>query len=69
VQAPCIFGEGTGLFNQQGLVIPLITKYVVEHGYGFKLNDRANFDWVSVQSMNRDRSPLTQYTGSRRRFG
>jgi nucleoside-diphosphate-sugar epimerase len=65
VQAPCIFGEGTGLFNQQGLVIPLITKYVVEHGYGFKLNDRANFDWVRVQIMNKDRSPLTQYTGSR----
>ncbi|KAJ4352973.1 hypothetical protein N0V95_003766 [Ascochyta clinopodiicola] len=48
LQAPCIFGEGTGLFNQQALVIPLILRYVVQHGYGFKLNDRANFDWVHV---------------------
>jgi nucleoside-diphosphate-sugar epimerase len=43
----CIFGEGRGLFNQQGLVIPLVLRYVVQHGYGFKLNERANFDWVS----------------------
>ncbi|KAF9696697.1 hypothetical protein EKO04_005530 [Ascochyta lentis] len=48
VQAPCIFGEGTGLFNRQALVIPLILRYVVQHGYGFKLNDQANFDWVHV---------------------
>lgn len=48
LQAPCIFGEGIGLFNQQAVVIPLILRYVVQHGYGFKLNDRANFDWVSL---------------------
>ena len=48
VNAPCIFGEGTGLFNKQGLVIPLIMMYVVQHGYGWKLNDTANFDWVHV---------------------
>jgi nucleoside-diphosphate-sugar epimerase len=48
VNAPCIFGEGTGLFNRQGLVIPLITMYVVQHGYGWKLNETANFDWVHV---------------------
>lgn len=47
VQAPCIIGEGTGLFNQQGLVIPMVTRYVIEHGHGFKVNDKANFDWVS----------------------
>ena len=46
LQAPCIFGEGTGHFNRQGLVIPLVFKYVVDHGHGFKLNDTANFDWV-----------------------
>lgn len=47
LQAPCIFGEGTGLFNRQGLVIPLVLRYVVQHGHGFKLNDTANFDWVN----------------------
>lgn len=46
LQAPCIFGEGTGHFNQQGIVIPSVFKYVVDHGHGFKLNDTANFDWV-----------------------
>lgn len=48
INTPCIFGQGTGLFNQQGLVVPLIMMYVVQHGYGFKLNDTANFDWVHV---------------------
>lgn len=48
VNAPCIFGEGTGLFNRQGLVVPLIMQYVLRHGHGFKLNDTANFDWVHV---------------------
>ena len=48
VNTPCIFGEGTGLFNRQGLVIPLIMMYVVQHGYGWKLNETANFDWVHV---------------------
>jgi nucleoside-diphosphate-sugar epimerase len=48
INTPCIFGEGTGLFNRQGLVIPLIMMYVVQHGYGWKLNETANFDWVHV---------------------
>ncbi|KAG9202579.1 hypothetical protein G6514_004317 [Epicoccum nigrum] len=48
LQAPCIFGEGTGQFNRQGIVVPSILKYVVDHGHGFKLNDTANFDWVHV---------------------
>ena len=48
VNTPCIFGEGTGLFNRQGLVIPLIMTYIVQHGYGWKLNETANFDWVHV---------------------
>jgi nucleoside-diphosphate-sugar epimerase len=48
VNTPCIFGEGTGLFNQQGLVIPLIMMYAIQHGYGWKLNETANFDWVHV---------------------
>jgi nucleoside-diphosphate-sugar epimerase len=48
VNAPCIFGKGTGLFRNQGLVIPLIMEYVETHGYGFRLNDTANFDWVHI---------------------
>lgn len=48
VNTPCIFGEGTGLFNKQGIVIPFIMTFVVQHGYGWKLNETANFDWVHV---------------------
>jgi nucleoside-diphosphate-sugar epimerase len=48
VNTPLIFGEGTGLFNKQGLVVPLIMMYVIQHGYGWKLNETANFDWVHV---------------------
>lgn len=48
---PCIFGEGSGLFNRGGLVVPMAVRYVVEHGYGYKLTDTANFDWVHVQDL------------------
>ncbi|CAA9966188.1 NAD dependent epimerase-dehydratase family protein [Pyrenophora teres f. maculata] len=51
INTPCIFGEGDGLFNRQGLVIPLIMMYVVQHGYGWNLNDTANFDWVHVSDL------------------
>ncbi|KAF2123915.1 NAD(P)-binding protein [Dothidotthia symphoricarpi CBS 119687] len=51
LQAPCIFGEGTGQFNRQGLVIPLALMFVVQHGYGFKLNETANFDWVHIEDL------------------
>lgn len=51
LNTPCIFGEGKGLFNRAGLVIPIAMRYVVEHGYGFKLNDTANFDWVHIEDL------------------
>lgn len=51
LNTPCIFDEGTGLFNKQGLVIPGTLMYVVQHGYGFKLNDTCNFDWVHVEDL------------------
>lgn len=51
LNSPCIFGTGTGLFNRQGFIIPLFMRYVVKHGYGFKLNDTANFDWVHVEDL------------------
>jgi nucleoside-diphosphate-sugar epimerase len=51
INTPLIFGEGSGLFNRQGLVIPLIMMYVVQHGYGWKLNETANFDWIHVHDL------------------
>ncbi|KAM7198296.1 hypothetical protein V8F33_005087 [Rhypophila sp. PSN 637] len=51
LNTPLIFGAGTGLFNQQGIIIPTLMRYVVTHGYGFKLNESANFDWVHVEDL------------------
>jgi nucleoside-diphosphate-sugar epimerase len=51
LNTPLIFGEGTGLFNKQGIIIPTLMRYVVQHGYGFKLNETANFDWVHVKDL------------------
>lgn len=51
LNSPCIFGTGTGLFNQQGFIHPLFMRYVIQHGYGFKLTDTASFDWVHVEDL------------------
>ncbi|KAK4199242.1 hypothetical protein QBC40DRAFT_282170 [Triangularia verruculosa] len=51
LNAPAIFGEGTGLFNKQGIIVPVLMRYAVMKGYGFKLNDTANFDWVHVEDL------------------
>ena len=51
LNTPLIFGAGTGLFNQQGIIIPTLMRYVVSHGYGFKLNETANFDYVHVEDL------------------
>lgn len=51
LNTPLIFGEGTGLFNRQGLVVPMLTSYVVQRGYGFKLLETSNFDWVHVEDL------------------
>ncbi|KAI9146841.1 hypothetical protein HJFPF1_13409 [Paramyrothecium foliicola] len=51
VNIPCVFGKGTGLFNTQGIMLPVTTRYVVEHGYGYKLNETGNFDWVHVRDL------------------
>lgn len=51
LNAPCIFGKGTGLFNQTGFIIPTFMRCVVRHGYGFKLNDTAAFDRVHVEDL------------------
>ncbi|PKS04894.1 hypothetical protein jhhlp_008258 [Lomentospora prolificans] len=51
LNTPCIFGPGKGLFNKQGIIIPVIMRYVVSHGHGFKLNETSNFDWVHVEDL------------------
>ncbi|VUC29273.1 unnamed protein product [Clonostachys rosea] len=51
LNTPCIFGEGTGLFNKQGIIIPVLMRYVVGHGHGFKLTETSNFDWVHVEDL------------------
>ncbi|CAH0024720.1 unnamed protein product [Clonostachys rhizophaga] len=51
INTPLIFGTGKGLFNQQGIIIPIVMRYVVQHGHGFKLNDTANWDWVHVEDL------------------
>ncbi|KAH9992559.1 hypothetical protein F4779DRAFT_239776 [Xylariaceae sp. FL0662B] len=51
LNTPLIFGEGTGLYNRQGIIIPILMRYTVKHGYGFTLSDEANFDWVHVEDL------------------
>lgn len=51
LNTPLIFGEGTGLFNKQGIILPVLMRYVVAHGYGFTLHDGANFDWVHAEDL------------------
>ncbi|KAF5547679.1 NAD-dependent epimerase dehydratase [Fusarium mexicanum] len=51
LNTPVIFGTGKGLFNQQGIIIPIIMRYVIHHGHGFKLNETANWDWVHVEDL------------------
>ncbi|KAF4453121.1 NAD-dependent epimerase/dehydratase [Fusarium austroafricanum] len=51
LNTPVFFGTGKGLFNQQGIIIPIIMRYVIQHGHGFKLNETANWDWVRVEDL------------------
>ena len=60
LNTPLIFGKGAGLFNKQGLVVPMLIRYVAERGYGFKLGETANFDWVHVEDLADAYLVLTQ---------
>ncbi|KAF5724917.1 NAD-dependent epimerase dehydratase [Fusarium mundagurra] len=51
LNTPVIFGAGKGLFNQQGIIIPIIMRYVIQHGHGFKLNETTTWDWVHVEDL------------------
>ncbi|KAK8109298.1 hypothetical protein PG984_015099 [Apiospora sp. TS-2023a] len=52
IQAPCIFGEGEGLFQRAGLMVPIMMRYVVEKGYGFQLGDGTGvIDYVHVADL------------------
>ncbi|KAF4580836.1 NAD-dependent epimerase/dehydratase [Ophiocordyceps camponoti-floridani] len=48
---PIVFGRGTGLFNRDGVAIPLAMRYVVGHGHGFELSADARHGWVHVQDL------------------
>ncbi|KZL75642.1 nad dependent epimerase dehydratase [Colletotrichum incanum] len=39
IQSPCIFGQGSGLFNKAGLMIPIMMRYVLQKGYGLTVGD------------------------------
>jgi hypothetical protein len=52
IQAPCIFGSGEGLFQQAGLIIPIMIAYVLSRGYGFSLHQgTAVIDIVHVADL------------------
>lgn len=52
IQAPCIFGTGEGLFQDAGLIIPIMTAYVLSRGYGFYLHPgTAVIDYVHVADL------------------
>ncbi|KAK8075925.1 hypothetical protein PG994_003197 [Apiospora phragmitis] len=52
IQAPCIFGEGEGLFQRAGLMVPIMMRYVVEKGHGFQLGDGTGvIDYVHVADL------------------
>lgn len=39
LQIPYIFGEGSGLFNNMGLMVAVMMRFVLDKGYGFRLGD------------------------------
>ncbi|KAG7047734.1 NAD dependent epimerase/dehydratase [Colletotrichum scovillei] len=52
IQSPCIFGPGSGLFNKAGLMIPIMTGYVLENGCGLTLGDKTGcIDYVHVSDL------------------
>ncbi|TPX07959.1 uncharacterized protein E0L32_010414 [Thyridium curvatum] len=51
LQAPLLFGGGEGLFRRAGVLVPLMTAYVLRRGHGFCLGGAAAtavIDWVHV---------------------
>lgn len=52
VQAAAIFGTGSGLFQRAGLMIPIMMRYVLARGHGFRLGDgSAVIDYVHVADL------------------
>ncbi|KAL0565076.1 hypothetical protein V5O48_016955 [Marasmius crinis-equi] len=52
LQAPLIFGTGSGVFNQAGVMIPIAMRFVLEKGYGFVLGDGTGvLDKVDVSDL------------------
>lgn len=38
-QSPNIYGEGTGLFANMPMLVPIMFQYVLDHGYAFRMGD------------------------------
>ncbi|KAI3552031.1 NAD dependent epimerase/dehydratase [Colletotrichum filicis] len=52
IQSPCIFGPGSGLFNKAGLMIPIMTGYVLKNGCRLTLGDETGcIDYVHVSDL------------------
>ncbi|KAH9907033.1 NAD dependent epimerase/dehydratase [Xylariomycetidae sp. FL2044] len=52
IQAAAIFGRGEGLFQNAGLMIPIMMRYVLEKGYGFSLGQGTGvIDYVHVADL------------------
>ncbi|KAK1452992.1 NAD dependent epimerase/dehydratase [Colletotrichum cuscutae] len=52
IQSLCIFGPGSGLFNKAGLMIPIMTGYVLKNGCGLTLGDETGcIDYVHVSDL------------------
>ncbi|KAJ0160152.1 hypothetical protein CTA2_8468 [Colletotrichum tanaceti] len=52
IQSPCIFGTGSGLFNEAGLMIPVMMDYVLRNGHGLTVGDGTGcVDYVHVADL------------------
>ncbi|KAI8301265.1 hypothetical protein K4K59_001081 [Colletotrichum sp. SAR11_240] len=52
IQAPCIFGTGSGLFNRAGLMVPVMMSFVLTHGFGIRVGDGSGcIDTVHVADL------------------
>ncbi|WYZ37643.1 hypothetical protein EsH8_II_001149 [Colletotrichum jinshuiense] len=52
ISAPCIFGPGSGQFNRAGLMIPIMTNFVLQNGYGFTVGDATGcIDYVHIRDL------------------
>ncbi|PNP57805.1 hypothetical protein THARTR1_01963 [Trichoderma harzianum] len=52
VQSLIIFGPGEGLFQDAGVIVPIMMRYVLDHGHGFVAGDgTGTFDIVHISDV------------------